>query len=99
MRWRRNIRPRITKWVVIDASLPGIANWDEVKQSPLLRHFNFRGPDEERLVPDAMPIPAASRSARISRHIGSVSFEKCHHTATSFKALGFSDFCRRQDGM
>jgi pimeloyl-ACP methyl ester carboxylesterase len=41
---------RIAKWVVIDAPLPGIANWDEVKQSPLLWHFNFRGPDEERLV-------------------------------------------------
>jgi pimeloyl-ACP methyl ester carboxylesterase len=35
---------------VIDAPLPGIGNWDEIKQSPLLWHFNFRGPDEERLV-------------------------------------------------
>jgi pimeloyl-ACP methyl ester carboxylesterase len=42
--------PRISKWVVIDAPLPGIGNWDEIKQSPLLWHFNFRGPDEERLV-------------------------------------------------
>lgn len=41
---------RITKWVVIDAPLPGIGNWDEIKQSPLLWHFNFRGPDMERLV-------------------------------------------------
>jgi len=41
---------RITRWVVIDAPLPGIGNWDEIKQSPLLWHFNFRGPDEERLV-------------------------------------------------
>jgi pimeloyl-ACP methyl ester carboxylesterase len=41
---------RISKWVVIDAPLPGIGNWDEIKQSPLLWHFNFRGPDEERLV-------------------------------------------------
>jgi pimeloyl-ACP methyl ester carboxylesterase len=41
---------RISKWVVIDAPLPGIGNWEEVKQSPLLWHFNFRGPDEERLV-------------------------------------------------
>jgi len=41
---------RITKWVVIDAPLPGIANWEEIKQSPLLWHFNFRGPDMERLV-------------------------------------------------
>jgi pimeloyl-ACP methyl ester carboxylesterase len=43
-------RTRITKWVVIDAPLPGIGNWEEIKQSPLLWHFNFRGPDEERLV-------------------------------------------------
>jgi pimeloyl-ACP methyl ester carboxylesterase len=41
---------RITKWVVIDAPLPGIGKWEEIKQSPLLWHFNFRGPDEERLV-------------------------------------------------
>jgi pimeloyl-ACP methyl ester carboxylesterase len=41
---------RIRKWVVIDAPLPGIGNWEQIKQSPLLWHFNFRGPDEERLV-------------------------------------------------
>jgi pimeloyl-ACP methyl ester carboxylesterase len=41
---------RITQWVVIDAPLPGIGNWEEMKQNPLLWHFNFRGPDEERLV-------------------------------------------------
>ena len=41
---------RISRWVVIDAPLPGIGDWDQIKQSPLLWHFNFRGPDEERLV-------------------------------------------------
>jgi pimeloyl-ACP methyl ester carboxylesterase len=41
---------RITKWVVIDAPLPGIGPWDEILKSPLLWHFNFRGPDMERLV-------------------------------------------------
>ncbi len=41
---------RITKWVVIDAPLPGIANWEQILQTPMLWHFNFRGPDEERLV-------------------------------------------------
>lgn len=41
---------RITRWVVIDAPLPGIGNWDAILRSPLLWHFNFRGPDEERLV-------------------------------------------------
>jgi pimeloyl-ACP methyl ester carboxylesterase len=41
---------RITKWVVIDAPLPGIGNWDKIALNPLLWHFNFRGPDAERLV-------------------------------------------------
>ena len=41
---------RITKWVVIDAPLPGIGPWDEIIRSPMLWHFNFRGPDVERLV-------------------------------------------------
>ena len=41
---------RITRWVVIDAPLPGIGPWDELLKNPLLWHFNFRGPDAERLV-------------------------------------------------
>jgi pimeloyl-ACP methyl ester carboxylesterase len=41
---------RVTKWVVIDAPLPGIGPWDEIVKSPMLWHFNFRGPDVERLV-------------------------------------------------
>jgi pimeloyl-ACP methyl ester carboxylesterase len=41
---------RITRWAVIDAPLPGIGNWDTIVRSPLLWHFNFRGPDVERLV-------------------------------------------------
>jgi pimeloyl-ACP methyl ester carboxylesterase len=41
---------RVTRWVVIDAPLPGIGPWDEILRNPLLWHFNFRGPDAERLV-------------------------------------------------
>jgi len=41
---------RITRWVVMDAPLPGIGPWDEILKSPMLWHFNFRGPDMERLV-------------------------------------------------
>jgi pimeloyl-ACP methyl ester carboxylesterase len=41
---------RIARWVVIDAPLPGIGPWDEITRSPMLWHFNFRGPDVERLV-------------------------------------------------
>jgi pimeloyl-ACP methyl ester carboxylesterase len=40
----------VTRWMVIDAPLPGIGHWDEIIRSPQLWHFNFRGPDVERLV-------------------------------------------------
>jgi len=41
---------RVTRWVALDAPLPGIGPWDEILKSPMLWHFNFRGPDMERLV-------------------------------------------------
>jgi pimeloyl-ACP methyl ester carboxylesterase len=41
---------RVSRWAVIDAPLPGIGDWDNIIRSPVLWHFNFRGPDEERLV-------------------------------------------------
>jgi pimeloyl-ACP methyl ester carboxylesterase len=41
---------KVTRWVVMDAPLPGIGPWDEILKSPMLWHFNFRGPDMERLV-------------------------------------------------
>jgi pimeloyl-ACP methyl ester carboxylesterase len=41
---------RVARWVVMDAPLPGIGPWDEILKSPMLWHFNFRGPDMERLV-------------------------------------------------
>jgi pimeloyl-ACP methyl ester carboxylesterase len=41
---------RVIRWVAMDAPLPGIGPWDEIIRSPVLWHFNFRGPDVERLV-------------------------------------------------
>jgi pimeloyl-ACP methyl ester carboxylesterase len=41
---------RVTRWVVMDAPLPGIGNWDKQLSNPKTWHFNFHGPDEERLV-------------------------------------------------
>jgi len=41
---------KVRCWVVMDAPLPGIGPWDEILKSPMLWHFNFRGPDMERLV-------------------------------------------------
>ncbi|MEO8421930.1 MAG: alpha/beta hydrolase [Hyphomicrobium sp.] len=41
---------RVSRWVAMDAPLPGIGPWDEILKNPLLWHFNFRGSDVERLV-------------------------------------------------
>jgi pimeloyl-ACP methyl ester carboxylesterase len=41
---------RISRWVVIDAPLPGVGNWQAQLLNPKTWHFNFYGPDEERLV-------------------------------------------------
>ena len=41
---------RVSRWVVIDAPLPGIGPWDDIVRSHALWHFSFYGPDAERLV-------------------------------------------------
>jgi pimeloyl-ACP methyl ester carboxylesterase len=41
---------RVTRFVLIDAPVPGIGPWDEILKNPLLWHFRFGGPDMERLV-------------------------------------------------
>jgi pimeloyl-ACP methyl ester carboxylesterase len=43
-------RDRVNRWVVMDAPLPGIGNWDNVVKDQRTWHFDFFGPDEERLV-------------------------------------------------
>ncbi|WP_293675805.1 alpha/beta hydrolase [uncultured Phenylobacterium sp.] len=43
-------RDRVTKFVLIDAPLPGVGPWEEILRNPLLWHFRFGGPDMERLV-------------------------------------------------
>jgi pimeloyl-ACP methyl ester carboxylesterase len=41
---------RVTRWAAMDAPVPGVGPWEEVVRSPNTWHFNFRGPDVERLV-------------------------------------------------
>jgi pimeloyl-ACP methyl ester carboxylesterase len=43
-------RDKTEKLVVMDAPVPGIAPWDEIVRDPRLWHFDFGGPDMERLV-------------------------------------------------
>ncbi len=41
---------KVDKLVVMDAPIPGVAPWDQIILSPPLWHFNFGGPNAERLV-------------------------------------------------
>ena len=41
---------RVKTWVAMDAPLPGIGTWQAQLSNPKTWHFNFHGPDEERLV-------------------------------------------------
>lgn len=41
---------RVTRWAVMDAPFPGLGTWEQQLLNPLVWHFNFRGPDVERLV-------------------------------------------------
>ncbi len=43
-------RDRISRFVLIDAPVPGVGPWEEILKNPLLWHFRFGGPDMERLV-------------------------------------------------
>lgn len=41
---------QVSKFVPIDAPVPGVGPWEEILKNPLLWHFRFGGPDMERLV-------------------------------------------------
>jgi pimeloyl-ACP methyl ester carboxylesterase len=41
---------RVSRWVAIDAPLPGVGPWDQITQYPAMWHFGFGGQDMERLV-------------------------------------------------
>jgi len=41
---------KVERLVVMDAPIPGIGPWSEILQNPGVWHFNFHGPDAERLV-------------------------------------------------
>src|SRR6266850_1616325 len=41
---------KTSRLVVMDSPVPGIAPWNQIVRLPALWHFNFGGPDAERLV-------------------------------------------------
>ena len=43
-------RDRVTRWVQMEAPIPGLGPWDQITGNPRTWHFGFGGPDMERLV-------------------------------------------------
>jgi pimeloyl-ACP methyl ester carboxylesterase len=43
-------RDRVSRWVVMDAPLPGLGHWNDVTNDHRTWHFDFYGPDEEKLI-------------------------------------------------
>lgn len=43
-------RDRVTRWVQMEAPIPGIGPWEQIAGNPHAWHFGFGGPDMERLV-------------------------------------------------
>ena len=41
---------RVTRWVQMEAPIPGIGPWEQIASNPKAWHFGFGGPDMERLV-------------------------------------------------
>ena len=48
--YARVIRTRRAAWTVMDSPIPGIPPWNQIVRLPASWHFNFGGPDAERLV-------------------------------------------------
>jgi pimeloyl-ACP methyl ester carboxylesterase len=43
-------RDKVSRWVVMDAPLPGLGHWTDTLLDQRTWHFDFYGPDEERLI-------------------------------------------------
>ena len=43
-------RNRVTRWVQMEAPIPGLGPWEQITSNPRTWHFGFGGPDMERLV-------------------------------------------------
>ena len=43
-------RDRVTRWVQMEAPMPGIGPWEQIASNSKAWHFGFGGPDMERLV-------------------------------------------------
>ena len=98
-------RDRVNRWVVMDAPLPGLGHWNDVINDHRTWHFDFYGPDEERLIAGRERLYLDRFYNELSadpRHIGEET--RAHYAAlySRPKAIhdAFSQFeAFRQDGV
>jgi len=79
---------RVTRWVAMDAPLPGIGHWDDQLKNPKVWHFNFRGPDVERLVAGRERILLDRFYNELSATPASIDEQTRNHYATLYALPG-----------
>jgi len=77
-------RDRVTAWVVMDEPLPGLGHWEQQLLSPKTWHFNFRGPDVERLVAGRERILLDRFYNELSAHPEKIDEQTREHYATLY---------------
>lgn len=79
---------RVTRWVAIDAPLPGIGPWEKILQEPTMWHFGFGGKDMERLVAGRERIYLDRFWNELSRHPERFDEAKRQHYAALYAQPG-----------
>src|SRR5438445_13470648 len=88
---------RVSRWVAIDAPLPGVGPWDQIKQEPAMWHFGFGGPDMERLVAGRERIYLDRFWNELSRDRNRFDEAKRRHYAALYAQPGRPGCGRQQD--
>jgi pimeloyl-ACP methyl ester carboxylesterase len=85
-------RGRVRTWVVMDAPLPGIGHWTDVLLDHRTWHFDFYGPDEEKLIAGRERLYLDRFYNELSadpKHIGEDT--RAHYTALYSRPLAIHD--------
>ena len=79
---------RVIQWIVMDAPIPGLGTWEKQLVNPLVWHFNFRGPDVERLVAGRERILLDRFYNELSARPAAIDEDTRHHYAVLYARAG-----------
>lgn len=79
---------RVIRWVAMDAPIPGLGTWEQMLLDPRVWHFNFRGPDVERLVAGRERILLDRFYNELSANPASIDEETRRHYASLYARPG-----------